>query len=372
MTRSSPVARSPPSRAAGEGIASWSGTAWSLLAGGVASDVTGGPVLALRGFEDAAGPALFLGGSFSRVDGQAAYALAKWFRPLTCTDSTPPTISIGAPSPGVVNAKPLLAASYSDSYSEIDPASLQGRSTVPHSLRVPPRLPAPAAFRTWRCQTGRTNCAPASPTWLATVARRGGRITVDSPPPTLSFTTPPDGAVLTTGDRPMTFPDGQRGRHRLDGSTLPDRTSASNTGCTTNSREALHSQFRMQTAHGRCASRSPTRREPRRSERRVTSNPPPALEILAPAEGAVTSDTTPEIRLRMSDAGTVSTSPAGPHRRRRPLAVSCQTFSDMTTAFPSLPSRRERWPHRHGSRPLRPPSPLLSRSFTVRLDFPRP
>lgn len=62
-------------------IASWNGTSWSTLAGGVPSTappfVAPGPQV-MEVFDDGSGPALFVGGIFSTAGSQPAQGLAKW------------------------------------------------------------------------------------------------------------------------------------------------------------------------------------------------------------------------------------------------------------------------------------------------------
>ncbi len=56
-----------------ENIASWDGTSWAGIGTGVNDDVT-----ALAVFDDAGGPALYVGGSFDVVGGMEASDIAKW------------------------------------------------------------------------------------------------------------------------------------------------------------------------------------------------------------------------------------------------------------------------------------------------------
>ena len=62
------------------GIAKWSGSAWSRLHSGVASAYgwDRAPVLSLAIFDDGAGPALYAGGDFDLAGGIAASNVAKW------------------------------------------------------------------------------------------------------------------------------------------------------------------------------------------------------------------------------------------------------------------------------------------------------
>ena len=55
-------------------IAKWTGTAWAPLGGGLSAF---GP-LALTGFDDGTGPALYAGGHFIEADGVAVNKIAKW------------------------------------------------------------------------------------------------------------------------------------------------------------------------------------------------------------------------------------------------------------------------------------------------------
>jgi hypothetical protein len=55
-------------------VARWNGSTWSALGSGV----TGAYVLALVGYDDGTGPALYAGGHFTSVGGVTAYKLGKW------------------------------------------------------------------------------------------------------------------------------------------------------------------------------------------------------------------------------------------------------------------------------------------------------
>jgi hypothetical protein len=57
-------------------IAKWNGSEWSALGAGINDE--GGAVHALAAFDDGSGPALYVGGEFSQVDGQPIYNIARW------------------------------------------------------------------------------------------------------------------------------------------------------------------------------------------------------------------------------------------------------------------------------------------------------
>ena len=365
-----------PGKAA-SGIARWSGNAWSALGAGV----TAGSVSALRGFEDASGAGLFVGGSFTAADGVPAYALAKWTRPLNCVDVTPPTVAITAPEAGPVKNRPQLVASYQDSYSGVDTASLQW--TLDGSLIA----------TTCSHLAGSSVCGPdlafadGAHELRASVAdlvgNRGNSsplaISVDGTGPTVAFTSPIEGAVLTDGSARLSFTwsDSVSGVD-LDGfDAFQTGTSSWSMGCNINVSGGTCVQ-QLPRGDGRWTARvSITDAAANLGEARVTFTVeanPPLLEILAPAEGAVTSDTTPEIRLRMSDAGTgVQYSSLVVTANGGQLTVSCQTFGDVTTCVPTAPlvegavSLTATVRDGYGRQ-----SPLLTRSFTVRLDFTPP
>jgi hypothetical protein len=58
---------------AANSVAKWDGTQWAPLGSG-----TNGFVTALTVFDDGAGPALDVGGSFTRAGGQPSPAIAAW------------------------------------------------------------------------------------------------------------------------------------------------------------------------------------------------------------------------------------------------------------------------------------------------------
>jgi trimeric autotransporter adhesin len=57
------------------GVAKWNGTSWSALGTGLSAQAT---VACLAVHDDGAGPALYVGGSFSTAGGQAVNGLARW------------------------------------------------------------------------------------------------------------------------------------------------------------------------------------------------------------------------------------------------------------------------------------------------------
>jgi hypothetical protein len=177
-----------------KGVARWNGTAWSPLAGGVE-----GTVSALRGFEDASGAALYLGGSFRVVDRTSSYGIARWARPLTCADRTPPVIAITAPTADeVTGARPPLAATYSDDRSEIDTSTLQW------SLDGVDFAASCSTTSTTADCTPATNLADGPHQLRAAVADTAGNLGVSppvsitvsaDPPPSISITAPTAGLV---------------------------------------------------------------------------------------------------------------------------------------------------------------------------------
>ena len=58
-------------------IAKWDGSTWSALGAGIGSG-TGGGGLALHGFDDGSGPALYVGGAFTVAGGAPANRIARW------------------------------------------------------------------------------------------------------------------------------------------------------------------------------------------------------------------------------------------------------------------------------------------------------
>ena len=59
-------------------IAKWDGTAWAPLGSGIEECCF---VLALAGFDDGTGPALYVGGNFALAGGVPSRNIAKWAAP---------------------------------------------------------------------------------------------------------------------------------------------------------------------------------------------------------------------------------------------------------------------------------------------------
>ncbi len=57
-------------------IAKWNGSEWSALGAGINDE--GGAVHALAAFDDGGGPALYVGGEFTQVDGEPIHNIARW------------------------------------------------------------------------------------------------------------------------------------------------------------------------------------------------------------------------------------------------------------------------------------------------------
>ncbi len=186
------------------GLARWNGSSWQALGDGTpaGAGVANGAVLALQPFAEAAGPALYLGGSFGLAGGQPAVSIARWARPFSCfaPDSTPPTLAFTAPVAGstVGTATPQLSLAWSDGESGVDPASLLAQANGT-ALALSCTTSAAAA-----------QCAPQTPmpegvvSLSVTVADQAGNrsapaalsFTVDISPPSLAVTAPAEGAAV--------------------------------------------------------------------------------------------------------------------------------------------------------------------------------
>ncbi|HKQ47132.1 MAG TPA: immunoglobulin domain-containing protein [Phycisphaerae bacterium] len=59
-------------------IAKWDGAEWSVLEGGIGGDEYSNPVYAMTEFPDSLGPALYVGGFFSRAGDKESLGIAKW------------------------------------------------------------------------------------------------------------------------------------------------------------------------------------------------------------------------------------------------------------------------------------------------------
>jgi len=59
-------------------LARWDGTSWTLLGAGLAVEAGQAPVLHLEAFDDGLGPALYVTGSLTQVDGQPAGHAGRW------------------------------------------------------------------------------------------------------------------------------------------------------------------------------------------------------------------------------------------------------------------------------------------------------
>ncbi len=361
----------------GKGVASWSGSSWSALGLGI----TGGAVLALQGFEDASGPALFLGGSFPTVDGVGSFGMAKWLRPLICVDQNPPLISIDAPAAGLVRALPPLIVSYSDSYSGVDASSLQWTLDG-----------GPLAASCTQQANGSTCIAEApladGPHSLqASVADVAGNrgtsdpiaVTVDGEGPEVAFTAPSNDAIVTNANSPLTFSWSDAGSAvDLDGFGF---------FFSGPSLETLNCNFGV--AGGTCTPTSPFGDGRWTARLSITDQAgnlsqtdlaftvetrPPVLDIVAPAEGSGTNLVKPPIQLSLSDAGTgIDTGTLELTANGSPLAASCTFGLGTATCVPvaELPvgpgqltaTVRDLYGRQ---------AALITRNFTIALDFTAP
>lgn len=359
-----------------DGVARGPAVTWTVLGGGMSD----GSVRALQPFEDASGAALFVGGSFTAAGGVPSYALAKWTRPLTCTDTQPPTIAITMPAAGFVKGKPQLSVSYADADSGVEPASLQWT------------LDGVAITATCTPVTGGAGCGPdvafaEGPHELgASVADLAGNrgtavpvaITADTLPPAVAFTAPLDGSVVidTSPGLAFTWADGGSGIELGGFDLFQSGTSSWRLACTYNAPGGSCSQ-QLPLGDGRWSVRaSIVDRAGNLGEAHATftvETQPPALEVIAPVEGGYTHDTTPDIVLRLSDAGTgVDPASLALTAGGAALAVSCNAGGEVTTCVPVTPlpagavqlgvTVRDR----HGRQAT------ASRSFTVTLDFTAP
>jgi len=181
----------------------WDGTSWSMVGAGVGD----GAVLALSAYEDSSGPGLFSGGSFTTAGGSDSSFLARWYRPLTCGDTTPPIIAIVEPLAGIVTTStPTLVATYSDAASSVDSGTLvwlldgeafttDCTTTSDQATCIPtPPLPEGAAGLAARVADLSGNVGTSAAV----------EIVVDSVPPTVTITSPLDGALLLTSEPTIT------------------------------------------------------------------------------------------------------------------------------------------------------------------------
>ncbi len=106
----------------GNRVARWNGSAWS----GIGSGISSGNVAAFASAEESTGSALYLGGSFTAVDGIGSGNLARWSRPLVCSDTAGPVISILEPAATgwTVDPRPRVRATIVDARSAVDPLSI--------------------------------------------------------------------------------------------------------------------------------------------------------------------------------------------------------------------------------------------------------
>lgn len=267
---------------------------------------------------------------------------------ITVQGDPPPTIAIQAPLSGPVRQlRPQLIASYEDVGSGIDPSSLQW-SLDGSTLNV-----------TCSSQTDSGTCTlsqdfPQGPHVLrASIADVGGHrgssapvsITIDTQAPVVTITAPLNGAVITSSTKPLTFTWTDQGAGiNLDGfGFFLSGTSSWRVFCHYNlTGGQCDPDPELAPADGRWTGTvSITDLAGNQGSARVVftvETQPPTIEVLSPTQGAVTSDTTPEIKLRLTDPGSgVDLASLALAANGSPLVATCGTNAGLTTCVPTSP-----------------------------------
>jgi len=292
-------------------VAGWTGTGWKALALGLRWD----NAYALAGFDAADGRALYIGGDFTfaamtgSLDVETSF-LARWQRPLDCSDRAP-AIAFTAPAAGaLVNTRrPTLEVSYTDPAGQIDPSSLAFKRG--------------AANLAASCTHGADSatCTPLSDlpegpvTISATIANQAGNVsapasiafTVETAPPVIAITAPPEGAFLDTA-RPqvvVTYSDAASG---VDPPTLSlSRAPPYGIQCTADEAGAV-CDATTDVAEGPVEVSATVRdlagNLSAAAVRHFTVDlAPPTLAITAPADGVTVLTDTPDVEIAYADSG---------------------------------------------------------------------
>ena len=329
--------------ATSKGIARWNGSGW----GPVGTGISGTSVFDLLAVDEPSGSALYVGGDFATFNSVASSDFARWGRPLFCGDTAGPTVTITAPADGAVidDPSPVLEVSYSDAGSGVDPSTL---AWTDNGIPIATQCVPSASTATCLLQSPLSEGVSSLTATLSDLAGNPGAstpvsVTVDTAPPTISFSSPGDGAVVLTNmpSIQVTYSDATAG---VDGSTFsmtPSGTSSSTFNCTSTSTDATCDPqaplgeggwtFQAQVADlaGHPASTSVA----------VTIDAlPPVLAIVAPASDSWTNDDTPEIDLTFSDPGTgVDGSTLALTLDGSPLDASCQLDTGSAICVPTSP-----------------------------------
>ncbi|MFN7942390.1 MAG: RHS repeat-associated core domain-containing protein [Thermoanaerobaculia bacterium] len=289
-------------------FAAYWANAWRVLGPGV----SGGDVLALAQLDDASGRAGYLGGGFVTAGGAPSPYVAKWARPLACTDTTGPSISIDSPMPGAVLSTndPEIDLTYSDARSGVDSSTLE--------------LKVDAVARPSTCSAGPSSAAchldeplaDGQRTISATVRDFDGNlsqpasitVSVDASPPMIVFENLVDGGVLQSNvpEIDLSFSDAGSG---IDAPTFAFEIEAGTSNVVFNCSN--------DDATASCIPQSPLGEGSWRFSAHVSDfggqvgftgativvdTMAPALAVEAPLEGSATS-TRPTIAISWSDEG---------------------------------------------------------------------
>jgi RHS repeat-associated protein len=209
----------------GNRISRWNGSSWSGLGSGISS----GSVSALATAEEMTGSALYLGGSFSAVNGVASSNLARWSRPLVCGDTLGPAIAIVEPTSGgwLTDARPRIRATVTDARSAVDASSavltLDGAPLTADctfdisELNCWPQTALPVGAHT---------LAVTMKDMVGNLGSASVALQIDSSSPSVDFYDPVPGTILTSATPTLRFRFTDTGSG-VDPTTITIRTEAS-------------------------------------------------------------------------------------------------------------------------------------------------
>ncbi|KAB2965485.1 MAG: hypothetical protein F9K16_01750, partial [Thermoanaerobaculia bacterium] len=195
---------------AGEDLVRWNGSNWTTAV----NHVNGSTVRALAAIDEMTGSGLYLGGFFATAGVEESAHLARLQRTFVCTDRTGPVVTIQSPEPGqwLRQSRPAFSFSMVDAVSGVDPDTI--------ALRID------GASIAASCSTSASDavCYPDAPVSQGThaalvsvddLAGNTGSASVgfslDGVAPTVTFTSPAPGSILTTSTPTFAFTFGESG-----------------------------------------------------------------------------------------------------------------------------------------------------------------
>lgn len=322
-------------------LGDWNGTAWKAMGAGAANN----SVLALLEQDEPSGRSLWVGGSFTTIGGLDSPAIARWQRPLVCGDTSPPTLTITAPVAGSVllAATPTLTVTHSDTMSGVDTSTLQWKVNG-----------APVAT-TCSSTAGQSNCQLVSPlvdgpaSFVASVrdyATNVGTspavaVSVDTLPPTVVFTSPANGAILTASPAGIEISYSDSATAIVTSSFLFSGSGPASAqwSCPLDAQAATCIPSAALAEGAWSVTASITDSAGHRGEATIgftVDTAAPTLAITAPLNGVILNDRTPNLQVTYSDAGSgVDPQTLVWQANGTPFAATCQTNGSGATCEPT-------------------------------------